>query len=92
MIVSTTPATVSGPSRVSRVSLGLGAVVSEPQQPNEQPRPSPWAYASVGLELVIPVALLTYGGYWLDGRLSTLPLFVILGVFRRVLPRKGSGR
>ncbi len=81
----------------------MGAVVSEPQQPNEQPRQSPWAYASVGLELVIPVALLTYGGYWLDGRLSTLPLFVILGVFlgmavgfynvfRRVLPRKGSGR
>ncbi len=77
--------------------------MSEPQQPNEQPRQSPWAYASVGLELVIPVALLTYGGYWLDGRLNTLPLFVILGVvlgmaigfynvFRRVLPRKGSGR
>jgi len=78
-------------------------VVSEPQQSNEQPQQSPWAYASVGLELVIPVALLTYGGYWLDGRLSTLPLFLILGVFlgmaigfisvfRRVLPRKGSRR
>ncbi len=64
---------------------------------------SPWAYASVGLELVIPVALLTYGGYRLDGRLGTLPLFLILGVFlgmaigfysvfRRVMPRKGSGR
>jgi F0F1-type ATP synthase assembly protein I len=74
-----------------------GAVVSEPQQQ------SPWAFASVGLELVIPVALLTYGGYWLDGRLHTLPLFLILGlllgmavgfysVFRRVLPPKGSGR
>ncbi len=76
--------------------------MSEPQQPNEQPGQSPWAYASVGLELVIPVALLTYGGYWLDERLGTLPLFLVLGVvlgmavgfttvFRRVLPRKGSG-
>ncbi len=70
--------------------------MSEPQQ-------SPWAYASVGLELVIPVALLTYGGYRLDGRLDTLPLFLLLGVFlgmavgfysvyRRIVPRKGSGR
>ncbi len=77
--------------------------MSEPQQPNEQPRQSPWAFASVGLELVIPVALLTYGGYRLDGWLGTLPLFLILGVFlgmavgfysvfRRVLPPKGSGR
>ncbi len=88
------------------MSLGvrrLETVVSEPQQPNEQPRQSPWAYASVGLELVIPVVLLTYGGYRLDSWLSTLPLFLIIGVFlgmtigfvgvfRRVLPRKGSGR
>ena len=81
----------------------LGAVVSEPQQPKEQPRQSPWAFASVGLELVIPVMLLTYGGYRLDGWLGTLPLFVIVGVFlgmavgftsvfRRILPRKSSGR
>ena len=77
--------------------------MSEPQEPNEQPPSSPWAFASVGFELVIPVALLTYGGYRLDGRLGTLPLFLVLGlllgmavgftsVFRRVLPRKGGGR
>ena len=77
--------------------------MSEPQEPNEQPPPSPWAFASVGFELVIPVALLAYGGYWLDGRLGTPPVFLIVGVllgmtvgftsvFRRVLPRKGNGR
>ncbi len=52
---------------------------------------------------MIPVVLLTYGGYRLDGRLGTLPLFLLLGVFlgmavgfysvfRRIVPRKGSGR
>lgn len=37
-------------------------------------------YMSLGLELVVPVALLAYGGYWLDGRLGTLPWFLLLGL------------
>lgn len=32
-----------------------------------------------GLTWVVSVALFSYGGYWLDGRLGTSPLFVILG-------------
>ena len=29
--------------------------------------------------MVVVVALFAYGGYWLDGRLGTLPLFVVVG-------------
>ena len=49
--------------------------------------------------MVVPVVLLTYGGYWLDGRRGTLPWFLLLGVslgmavgfynlFRRAMPTK----
>ena len=73
--------------------------MSEPQQPDGKQSLSPLAYASLGFELVVPVALLTYGGHWLDSRLGTLPLFVLIGaflgmavgfysLFRRVLPPK----
>ncbi len=80
-------------------------LVTEPQEPDGKRRQSPLAYMSLGIELVLPVMLLTYGGYWLDSRLGTLPLFLILGVllgmaagfynlFRRVTPPSGrqSGR
>ena len=78
-----------------------GAIVTEPQRRGADRPPSPLAYASLGFEVVLPVALLAYGGYWLDNRAGTLPLFLILGVllgmaagfynlFRRVNPtRKG---
>ena len=79
--------------------------MTEPQKPEEKRPPSPMSYMSLGFELAAPVMLLTYGGYWLDGRLGTLPLFLLLGVmlgmaagfyslFRRVTPpRQGpSGK
>ena len=77
-------------------------MLSEPQQSNRPPGQSPMAFASLGLELVVTVVLLTYGGYWLDDRLGTLPVFVLIGVFlgmavgfynvfRRVLPKKEPG-
>ena len=44
------------------------------------PPQSPMRYMSLGLELVVPVALLAYAGYWLDGRLGTLPWFLLLGL------------
>ena len=34
----------------------------------------------VGMTLAVVVALFAYGGLWLDDRLGTTPLFVLLGV------------
>ena len=73
--------------------------MNESQQPDEKPPQSPLAFASLGFEVVVPVVLLTYGGYWLDGQLDTLPWFVLLGaflgmavgfynLFRRAMPTK----
>lgn len=33
-----------------------------------------------GLTLAVSVGLFAYGGLWLDGRVGTSPLFVLLGV------------
>ena len=55
------------------------AFVTEPQEPNGK-QPNPWSYATLGFEVVLPVLLSTYGGYWLDERLGTLPLFLLVGV------------
>ena len=70
--------------------------MTEPRQPESKRPQSPMGYMSLGFELAAPVMLLTYGGYWLDGRLGTLPWFLLLGLllgmaagfynlFRRVL-------
>ena len=38
-------------------------------------------YAGLGLQFAASVGLLAFGGYWLDGRLGTLPLFLLIGAF-----------
>ena len=37
-------------------------------------------FASLGIAMGLAIALLAVGGNWLDGRLGTAPLFVLLGV------------
>ena len=37
-------------------------------------------YMGLGLQFAASVALLTFAGYWLDGRANTLPWFTVLGV------------
>jgi ATP synthase protein I len=77
----------------------LRALVGEPQQPDGKLRQSLAAAASVGFEVVVPVALLSYGGNWLDGKMGTAPWLLLIGMllgmavgfynlFRRVAPRK----
>lgn len=38
-------------------------------------------FASLGIAMGLAIALLAVGGNWLDDRLGTAPLFVLLGVF-----------
>lgn len=33
-----------------------------------------------GMTMAVVAGVFAYGGYWLDGALGTLPLFVVLGV------------
>lgn len=41
----------------------------------------PHELAGLGLTMGAAIALFALGGNWLDGRLGTRPLFVLLGVF-----------
>ena len=38
-------------------------------------------FASFGIQLVVTMCLLGWGGWWLDGRFGTYPLFMIVGLF-----------
>ncbi len=38
-------------------------------------------FAGLGLAMGLAIVLFAVGGNWLDGRLGTKPLFVLLGVF-----------
>ena len=60
-------------------------------------------YAGLGLQLAASICLLALGGYWLDGRFGTLPVFLLLGVLvgsiggtysliRKVPPARGARR
>ena len=39
-----------------------------------------YALVSVGITFALTLAGFTLGGFWLDGRLQTLPLFTLLGM------------
>ena len=45
------------------------------------PAPSPATYAGVGIQFAIAIVLFAFGGNWLDERVGSSPLFLILGVF-----------
>jgi len=38
-------------------------------------------FASFGVQLVVTMCLLGWGGWWLDGKLGTYPLSMIVGLF-----------
>ncbi len=38
-------------------------------------------FAGIGIQFVVLVLLGLYGGKWVDGRLHTPPLFLVIGVF-----------
>ena len=64
--------------------------------------PSPFRFVGIGFELVTPIVLFMFAGYWLDRWLDSAPWLLILGVvlgivigfwgfLRRVLPTSGDG-
>jgi len=38
------------------------------------------AYADLGLRFALAIVISAGGGYWLDGKLHTTPLFLIIGL------------
>lgn len=55
------------------------------QDPKESPQARLWAnagqYTGYGLTFALSTLLFLMGGWWLDGKLGTMPLFLILGAF-----------
>jgi ATP synthase protein I len=43
--------------------------------------PGPGAYAGFGMQFVVALQLVLYLGQWLDRRLGTSPVFVLIGTF-----------
>ena len=37
-------------------------------------------YASVGIQFAVTILVFVAGGWWLDGRLGTTPIFILLGM------------
>ena len=54
----------------------------EPHGADGQPQvPGNSEFAGMGLQLVIAIILFLFVGKWVDSRLGTAPLFMIVGVF-----------
>jgi len=51
------------------------------RQGERQSDRSAMKYAGVGLQFAASILLFLYAGQWLDRRLGTSPLFVVVGVF-----------
>lgn len=55
------------------------------RQPNDQTRGSAGVgaakYAGLGLQFAVSILAFLYAGQWVDRKLGTTPLFLIIGVF-----------
>jgi F0F1-type ATP synthase assembly protein I len=59
---------------------GETASMSDRQPDDKRPPVSPWAFASIGFELAVPLVLFMYLGYRLDGWVGTeKPVFLLAG-------------
>ena len=52
-----------------------------PRSPAPVEGPGPAAYAGFGLQFVIALLVFLYLGQWVDRKLGTEPVFLIIGVF-----------
>ena len=53
----------------------------EPEPGDENDAPSTSGYAAAGLQFAVALVLFSLGGDWLDDKLGTTPVFLLLGVF-----------
>ncbi len=60
-------------------------MVDEPQDPVGRSRPaseqSPWALAGLGTQFFVALVAFGYAGNWVDERVDTSPVFLLVGVF-----------
>lgn len=56
-----------------------GPSPDERRPPAPRPKPNPLSLLGAGLELAGLIAVLALGGWWLDRRYGTLPLFTLIG-------------
>jgi hypothetical protein len=61
-------------------SGGSGCPGKTPGRPSDATRDH-GPLAGLGITMGLSIALFALGGKWLDGRLGTTPLFVLLGTF-----------
>lgn len=68
---------------------------SSPRSPDVEPRdgsaagtrdhgvlsPGYSKYAGLGIHFAVTMLVFAFGGHWLDGKLGTRPIFLIIGVF-----------
>ena len=45
------------------------------------PEKSPWALAGLGMQFFVALIAFVYAGNWVDKRMGTAPIFLLLGVF-----------
>lgn len=57
-------------------------MTSEPNPPKPSAEePSPLGVAALGFQFAAALIAFGYAGQWLDGRLNTAPIFLMVGVF-----------
>lgn len=57
---------------------------SPPTGGSREPSPAPpgaGAFAGVGLTFAFSILLFVFAGQWVDGKLGTAPLFLVIGAF-----------
>jgi F0F1-type ATP synthase assembly protein I len=67
-------------SRDFQVSRGRSPVPNT-DEPDPGGLQSYMRFSHLGLQFAMTIALLTGGGVWLDGKLGTMPLFTLIGLF-----------
>ncbi len=58
---------------------GCDATLSRDDMTPDPKRVDLWQYTTLGMEFVVMFGLFVAGGYWLDARMKTMPLWTLIG-------------